>query len=114
MTPARWCARAGAREDAGMTSRRLALTESIRDRWFRALHAGRQPRIVRASLRFSVCWGGLGAGGVTFAAMISLTAGLTILVSLARAFLGDRPFGEDHVRVCGAASGGHGQCPVFR
>lgn len=91
MTPARWCARAGAREDAGMTSRRLALTESIRDRWFRALHAGRQPRIVRASLRFSVCWGGLGAGGVTFAAMISLTAGLTILVSLARAFLGDRP-----------------------
>lgn len=63
----------------------------IRERWFDLLDVGRQPRLVRAVLRFAVCWGGLGAGGVTFAAMISLTAGLTILVGLARAFLGDNP-----------------------
>ncbi|GAB96771.1 membrane protein [Kineosphaera limosa] len=73
-----------------MTSR-TAIAEAVRERWYDVLDVGRQPRIVRACLRFAVCWGGLSAGGVTFAAMVSLTAGLTVLVSLARAFLGDRP-----------------------
>lgn len=71
-------------------SSRAAFAAALREWWY-VLDVGRQPRIVRACLRFSVCWGGLSAGGVTFAAMVSLTAGLTVLVSLGRAFLGDRP-----------------------
>lgn len=74
-----------------MTNPRAALVEAVRERWYDLLDVGRQPRLVRAILRFVVFGGGLSAGGVTFAAIISLTAGLTILVSLARAFLGDRP-----------------------
>lgn len=72
-------------------SSRAAFAAALREWWYDVLDVGRQPRIVRACLRFSVCWGGLSAGSVTFAAMVSLTAGLTVLVSLGRAFLGDRP-----------------------
>ncbi len=74
-----------------MNAARARVLDSVRDRWLTLLDVGRQPRIVRACMRFSVGWGGLSAGGVTFAAMVSLTAGLTVLASLARAFLGDRP-----------------------
>lgn len=62
-----------------------------RERWYDVLDVGRQPRLVRAALRYVVAWGHLGAGGVTFTAMLSLTAALTIIVNIARAFLGDRP-----------------------
>jgi membrane protein len=63
----------------------------LRERWYDLLDVGRQPRFVRAALRYVVAWGHLGAGGVTFTAMLSLTAALTIIVNVARAFLGDRP-----------------------
>ena len=63
----------------------------LRERWYDLLDVGRQPRPVRAALRYVVAWGHLGAGGVTFTAMLSLTAALTIIVNIARAFLGDRP-----------------------
>lgn len=63
----------------------------LRERWYDLLDVGRQPRLVRAALRYVVAWGHLGAGGVTFTAMLSLTAALTIIVNIARAFLGDRP-----------------------
>lgn len=59
--------------------------------WYDLLDVGRQPRIVRSALRYVVAWGNLGSGGVTFTALLSLTAALTIVVNTARAFLGDRP-----------------------
>ncbi|MFX0539762.1 YihY/virulence factor BrkB family protein [Ornithinimicrobium sp. Y1847] len=64
---------------------------ALREWWYDLLDVGRQPRLVRSVLRYVVAWGSLGAGGVTFTAMLSLTAALTILVNVARAFLGDRP-----------------------
>ena len=63
----------------------------LREWWYDLLDVGRQPRLVRAVLRYVVTWGNLGSGGVTFTAMLSLTAALTIVVNTARAFLGDRP-----------------------
>lgn len=63
----------------------------LQERWYDLLDVGRQPRLVRAVLRYVVALGNLGAGGVTFSAMLSLTAALTIVVNTARAFLGDRP-----------------------
>src|SRR5699024_3075256 len=63
----------------------------LQDWWYDLLDVGRQPRLVRAVLRYVVAWGNLGAGGVTFTALLSLTAALTIVVNTARAFLGDRP-----------------------
>lgn len=62
----------------------------LREGWYDLLAVGRQPRLVRSTLRYVVAWGNLGSGGVTFTAMLSLTAALTIVVNTARAFLGDR------------------------
>lgn len=63
----------------------------LRERWYDLLDVGRQPRLVRSALRYVVAWGNLGSGGVTFTALLSLTAALTIVVNTSRAFLGDRP-----------------------
>jgi membrane protein len=63
----------------------------LQDWWYDLLDVGRQPRLVRAGLRYVVALGSLGSGGVTFTALLSLTAALTIVVNTARAFLGDRP-----------------------
>lgn len=63
----------------------------LQEWWYDLLDVGRQPRLVRSVLRYVVAWGNIGAGGVTFTAMLSLTAALTIVVNTARAFLGDRP-----------------------
>lgn len=63
----------------------------LQEWWYDLLAVGRQPRLVRSLLRYVVAGGNLGAGGVTFTAMLSLTAALTIVVNTARAFLGDRP-----------------------
>lgn len=62
-----------------------------RERWYDLLDRGRQPRLVRALLRYVVGWGGLHAGGVTFTALLSLTAALTIVVNVTRALLASRP-----------------------
>lgn len=67
------------------------LSERVTERWYDLLAVGRQPRLVRAVLRYVVAWGALHAGGVTFSALLSLTAALTIVVNVARAFLGTRP-----------------------
>jgi membrane protein len=64
---------------------------NLQERWYDLIDRGRQPRLVRAGLRYVVAWGGLTAGGVTVAALLSLTAALTIIVNVARAFLGSRP-----------------------
>lgn len=64
---------------------------AVKEWWYDLLDVGRQPRPVRAILRYVVASGSLGAGGVTLTAMLSLTAVLTIVVNTARAFLGDRP-----------------------
>ncbi|QFG70215.1 YihY/virulence factor BrkB family protein [Ornithinimicrobium pratense] len=63
----------------------------VQERWYDLLDVGRQPRLVRSVLRYVVAWGNLGSGGVTFTALLSLTAALTIVVNTSRAFLGDRP-----------------------
>lgn len=63
----------------------------VRERYYDALDVARRPRTVRAGLRYAVGWGGLLANGVTFAAVVSLSAALTILVNAARAFLAGRP-----------------------
>ncbi|MFB9730564.1 YihY/virulence factor BrkB family protein [Ornithinimicrobium kibberense] len=63
----------------------------LQDWWYDLLDVGRQPRLVRAGLRYVIAWGNLGSGGVTFTALLSLTAALTIIVNTARAFLGGRP-----------------------
>lgn len=60
-------------------------------RWLRFLERAKQPRLVRAALRFSVIKGSLLAGGVTFAAMLSLAAAMTILVNVARYILRENP-----------------------
>ena len=55
--------------------------------WRRTLEA----RIVRAGMRYHFGRGGLFSGGVTWSAVISLTAVLTIVVNAARLFLGENP-----------------------
>lgn len=65
--------------------------DRARERWYDLLDAGRQHRLVRAVLRYVVGWGALHAGGVTFSALLSLAAALTIVVNVARTFLGSRP-----------------------
>ena len=72
-------------------SHRSPAAARLRERWYDLLDVGRQPRLVRTILRYAVTWGGLHAGGVTFSAMLSLTAALTIVVNVARTFLGTRP-----------------------
>ena len=69
----------------------------LREWWYDLLDVGRQPRLVRSTLRYVVAWGNLGSGGVTFTAMLSLTAALTIVVNTARGFLGNRPELVDQV-----------------
>lgn len=86
--PPRLTARAAAARDGLREAHRSG---QLLERWYDLLDVGRQPRPVRAVLRYVVAAGNLGAGGVTFTAMLSLTAALTIVVSTSRAFLGDRP-----------------------
>ena len=50
----------------------------LQDWWYDLLDVGRQPRIVRAGLRYVVALGNLGSGGVTFTALLSLTAMATL------------------------------------
>lgn len=65
--------------------------ERVRERYYDLFHAVRRPRVVRAGMRYAVGWGALLANGVTFTALVSLTAALTILVNTSRAFLSGRP-----------------------
>lgn len=48
-------------------------------------------RLVRAGMRYHFARGALFSGGVTYSALLSVTAALTILVNVLRAFLGNRP-----------------------
>lgn len=54
-------------------------------------HLLRQPRLVRALLRYGSTKGNLLAGGVTFYAIISLSAALTLLVNITRGLLPQYP-----------------------
>lgn len=73
------------------TVREVRRSGRLQEWWYDLLDVGRQPRLVRAVLRYVVAWGNIGSGGVTFTAMLSLTAALTIIINLARNALGDRP-----------------------
>ncbi len=48
-------------------------------------------RLVRAGLRYHFGRGALFSGGVTYSALLSVTAALTIIINVLRAFLGSRP-----------------------
>lgn len=50
-----------------------------------------QVRLVRAGMRYHFARGGLFSGGVTYSALLSVTAALTILVNVLRAVLANRP-----------------------
>lgn len=54
-------------------------------------HLLRQPRLVRALLRYGSTKGNLLSGGVTFYAIISLSAAMTLLVNITRGILREHP-----------------------
>lgn len=62
--------------------------------WRRTLEA----RIVRAGMRYHFGRGGLFSGGVTWSALLSMTAVVTILVNAGRTFLGQNPSLLDDAR----------------
>ncbi len=63
--------------------------ERAHGRWLSFLEKARQPRLVRAALRYLITNGPSLSGGVTFSAILSLTAALTILINGARAVIRD-------------------------
>ncbi|GMA41417.1 YhjD/YihY/BrkB family envelope integrity protein [Mobilicoccus caccae] len=62
--------------------------------WRRTLEA----RIARAGMRYHFGRGGLFSGGVTWSALLSMTAVVTILVNAGRTFLGQNPSLLDDAR----------------
>ncbi|WP_151523391.1 YihY/virulence factor BrkB family protein [Serinicoccus kebangsaanensis] len=62
-----------------------------RNVFWRAVHRVDTSRVVRAFVRYLLVRGNLSAGGVTISALVSLTAGMTILVNVFRSTLGRQP-----------------------